>query len=180
MELHIQSEFDCIYLINGELVERADAVAMNEYDVAYVTALPLDHRLLPYTVKIVNADGINDGLALGIRLSSEHYLLVLSPRLPVIYRSERPISTAAASRISRLFAHVKNGDTDKAYAMLSDALKAHIDKKTLESFFESYERIVDCPWENGNKFYLITKSGACKLHTYSVADGFIDDITEIE
>lgn len=182
MELHIQSDFDCIYLINGELAERADSVTMSEYDVAYITVLPLDVSLLPYTVKIVNADNINNGLAIGIRLSSEHYLLSLAPRRPVIYRTDASAPVACGpSRISRLFFNIKSGNIAAAYAMLSDSLKAALDKKTLEAFFNGYERLVECTWEkSGNKFYLITPSGVAKLHTYSVQNEFIDDITECD
>ena len=46
MELHIQSEFDCVYSINGEFYERADSLTMSEYDVVYVTVFPLKHTLL--------------------------------------------------------------------------------------------------------------------------------------
>ena len=80
MELHIQSDFDCVYLINGELSDRADSLTMSEYDVVYVTVFPIDIRLLPYTVKLEGADNIKNSLAVGVRLSAEHYLLHLAPR----------------------------------------------------------------------------------------------------
>ncbi len=47
MELHIKSEFDCIYFINGVMYERVDSLTMSEYDVVYITVLPLKHTLLP-------------------------------------------------------------------------------------------------------------------------------------
>ena len=58
MELHIQSDFDCVYSINGEFYERADSITMSEYDVAYITVMPLKFSLLPYTVKLIVAENI--------------------------------------------------------------------------------------------------------------------------
>lgn len=181
MELHIQSEFDCVYFINGEFTERAESLTMSEYDVAIITVMPLDCALLPYTVKIVNADGINTPLALGVRLSSEHYLLLLAPRYPMVYRTCAfdPPAAHGTSRISRLFSLVKNDDMTAAYNMLSDNLKKSIDKKTLEAFFDGYTRIAECPWSvEKNTFYLITSNGAPKLHSYKLDGEFIDDIAE--
>lgn len=183
MELHIQSEFDCVYLINGELVERADSLTMSEYDVAYITVFPLDTSLLPYTIKLVNADNVKNEFALGIRLSSEHYLLVLSPRRPIVYKTTAQQYPAhATSRIGRLFTLVKSGDVSAAYSMLTDELRASIDKKTLEAFFDGYERLVDRTWELGgaHKFYLITESGVARLHSYALKNEFIDDIAECD
>ncbi len=182
MELHIQSEFDCVYLINGELTERADSLTMSEYDVAYITVFPLDTSLLPYTVKLVNADNVKNEFALGIRLSSEHYLLVLSPRRPIVYKTSPQTVACATSRMGRLFSLVRSGDVSAAYAMLTDELRASIDKKTLEAFFDGYERLVDCTWEQGDahKFYLITESGVARLHSYALKNEFIDDIAECD
>lgn len=181
MELHIQSDFECVYGINGELTDRADSITMSEYDVVYVTVFPIDIRLLPYTVKIVNADNVKNALAVGIRLSSEHYLLTLAPRTPVLYQApDGTFRTDRSSRICRLFAHVKNGDMTAALAMLSDSLKSSINKNTLEAFFVGYERIAECTWSKDNTFYLITDSGTARLCAYTVKDEFIDDITQCD
>ena len=64
--------------------------------------------------------------------------------------------------------------------MLSADLRAEIDKNTLADFFSEYEKIAECNWESGGKFYLIDKNGAAKLHTYSLKDEFIDDISEYD
>lgn len=180
MELHIQSEFDCVYSINGEFFERADSITMSEYDVVYVSVFPLKHSLLPYTVKLCGAENLKTELAYGIKLSSDHYLLILSPRHMIVYESSAK-QTPAAGRISRLFSLVNSGNIDTAYAMLSDGLQRSIDKPTLESFFSGYERITECPWDkNGNKFYLIDKNGTAKLHSYTLKNEFIDDIVECD
>lgn len=179
MELHIHSDFECVYSINGEFFERAQRVAMSEYDVAYITVFPLDHMLLPYTVKLCGAQNISDALACGVRLSSDHYLLSLSPRRIVMYASNaKPIPPK--THIARLVAFIKSGDIDSAYAMLSKELKDSVDKKTLAAFFENCERIAECDWERGNKFYIIDKNGIAKPCTYTVKNEFIDDITECD
>lgn len=179
MELHIKSEFECVYLINGVFCETADSLSMSEYDVVYVTALPLKHTLLPYTVKINGAQNIASELATGIRLDPDNYLLSLAPRYIIVYGNAKPLPPPATP-ITRLFSLVKNGNLPAAYAMLSDELKRAISQAALGSFFAPYERIAECTWTDGNKFFLIDKNGAAKLHAYSVKDEFIDDIIECD
>ena len=178
MELHIQSEFECIFMINGEFFERADTITMSEYDVVYVTVLPLKHTLLPYTVKFVGTENLKSELAVGLRLSPEHYHLSLSPRYPIIYGSA-PEYAPPKSHISRLFYFIKSGEAASAYAMLSDELKKSIDSKALSAFFEGYEKLIECDWEQGHKFFLIDKNGAAHLHAYTLKNEFIDDISEL-
>lgn len=180
MELHIQSDFDCVFSVNGEFFERADSITMNEYDVAYVTVFPLKFSLLPYTIKLVGAENIKSELATGVRLSSEHYLLSLAPRYSIVYGCAPSAPVISPDPISRLFALVKNGDIIAAMSMLSPDLKTAIDKTMLEEFFAPYERIAECKWESGTKFYLIDKNGAARLHSYALKDGFIDDLTELD
>lgn len=179
MELHIQSEFECIYMINGEFYEYADCINMSEYDVVYVTVLPLKLSLLPYTVKLCGAENVNSELALGLRLSPDHYLLSLSPRYMTVY-SASPKPAPPKSHIARLFSLIKSGETQAAYAMLSDELKNSISKDTLTSFFADYERLIECNWEKGNKFFLVDKNNAARLHAYTLKNEFIDDISECD
>ena len=179
MELHIQSEFECIYLINGEFCEHADSINMSEYDVVYVTVLPLKHSLLPYTVKLCGTENVKTELALGLRLNPDHYILSLSPRYLIVYGTS-PKPTPPKSHIARLFALLKSGETSAAYAMLSDELKGVINKDTLSAFFHDYEKLIECTWEKGNKFFLIDKNNAAHLHTYALKNEFIDDISECD
>ncbi len=179
MELHIKSEFDCVYLINGCFAERADSLTMSEYDVVYVTALPLKHTLLPYTIKLCGAENFNSELATGVRLGADHYLLSLSPRYIIVYGNAQPLPPPS-SPITRLFSLVKNGDTTSAYSMLSEQLKSSIDKHDLVAFFEDFDRIAECTWDNSSKFYLIDKNGMARLHSYVMKDEFIDNIVECE
>lgn len=180
MELHIQSDFDGVYYVNGEFFERADSLTMSECDVVYVTVFPLSHTLLPYTVKLCGAENVKSDLAAGVRLSSDHYLLHLLPRHITVYgTSKKPVPVK--SMIARLFACLRSGDSAAAYAMLGENLRAAIDKPALEKFFAGYERLAECNWEPGaNKFYLIDKNGCARLHAYTVKDGFIDDIIECD
>lgn len=179
MELHIQSEFDCTYSINGEFFERADSVTMNEYDVVYITVFPLSLSLLPYTVKLCGGQKVESPLASGVRLSQEHYLLALSPRYITVYRGAvKPIPPK--STVARLFARLSEDDADGAYALLSPSLRAEIDKKALKDFFAGFTRLIECPWEKGNKFYLIDKNGAAHLHSYALENELISDINECD
>ncbi|MCH5165974.1 MAG: hypothetical protein J1G01_06200 [Clostridiales bacterium] len=180
MELHIKSEFDCVYTVNGEFYERADSLTMSEFEVVYITVFPLKHTLLPYTIKLNGAENIRNELACGIRLSPEHYLLSLAPRYIIVYGTASASQPPAKTHIARLFSFIKNGDIAAAYSMLTDELRANIDKATLSSFFSGYERLAECDWESGNKFYLIDKSGVAKLHTYTLKNEFIDDIAECD
>ncbi len=177
MELHIKSEFDCVYLINGVFSERAECLTMSEYDVVYITALPLKHTLLPYTVKLCGAEPYTSELASGVRLDNDHYVLSLAPRYVIVYGNAQALPPPSTP-IARFFSLVKNGDLTAAYAMLSETLRASVQKSALPAFFEGYDRIVECTWDDGNKFYLIDKNGAAKLHSYTLRDEFIDDIIE--
>lgn len=179
MELHVKSEFDCAYLINGVFCERADSLAMSEFDVVYITALPLKHTLLPYTVKLTGAENIADELANGVRLGAEHYLLTLSPRYNIVYGSAKKTTAPPVSPIARLFSLVKSGELAAAYAMLTEQLRATIGKADLDAFFADFDRIAECTWDSGAKFYLIDKNGVAKLHSYALKDEFIDDIVEL-
>ena len=73
MELHIKSDFDCVYLINGELAERADTVCVSEFDVVYVTVLPLRLDLLPYTVRLCGADNTSGEVYSGVPSGTATY-----------------------------------------------------------------------------------------------------------
>lgn len=179
MELHIHSDFDCIYYINGDFFERADSLTVSDCDVVYITVFPLSDRLLPYTVKLCGGQNVKSDLATGVRLPTDHYLLTVLPRHMTVYATSKK-QVAAKSHITRLFSCLKNGDTAAAYAMLSEPLRGAIDKKALEDFFSGYEQIAECRWEGENKFYLIDKNGGAKLHSYAVKDGFIDDIVECD
>lgn len=179
MELHIKTEFDCVLMINGELFERADTIHVPEYDVVYVTVLPLKITLLPYTVKLCGGENTSSEVYSGVRLDENHYLLTLSPRYMTVYATAPLPPPAPASPIARLFSLIKNGDLNSALNMLSEDLKQTINKSDLNEFFSGYDRIAECTWNDGNKFYLIGNAGA-KLHSYSMKDEFIDDIIECE
>lgn len=181
MELHIQSDFDCVYSINGELTDRADSLTMSEYDVVYITVFPIDVRLLPYTVKLEGADNVKTPLAAGVRLSAEHYLLCLAPRLPVLYGNAANFGNVASpGRIGRLFSHVKNGDMHAAFAMLSENLKSGITHNALEAFFSGCEHVAECTWTDGNYFYIIPASGQPRRCSYTLKDEFIDDLAQCD
>lgn len=183
MDLHIKSEFECVYLINGELFERADCLSFSEFDVIYMTVLPLKTTLLPYTIKLSCAENLTNELYSGIRLDERNYLLSLTPRHMTVYASTKATLPPLSSPIARLFSLIKNGDLTAAYAMLSEPLRQTIDKPDLNDFFAGFERIAECDWEektdDGTRFYLIDKNGAAKLHSYTLKDEFIDNIIEI-
>lgn len=174
MELQIQASFECVFYINGEFFETAESVEMSEFDVAYITVLPLEPALLPYTVKLCGTESVKNKLAYGVRLQ-DTFLLMLSPKYPLVYETKK--TPPPSSLIGRLFSLVKD-DLTAAYAMLSEGLKKDIDKNTLAAFFEGYERIAECKQKDKNRFYLIDRNGRAKAHSYSVCDGFIDDIRE--
>lgn len=174
MELHIQYDFDCVLTINGDIFE-GQTITMNAFDTVYVFVMPIGTTLLPYAVKFCGNESIKSELSVGVRLNDEHYLLLLKPRYMTVYAQET--FSPPKSRIARLFAHIKRGDDTAAYAMLTDELKAQIDRHTLVDFFDKYDEIIECPWQGEGKFYLLIGCTA-KLHTYTVKNEFIDDIGE--
>ena len=180
MELHIKSKFDCVFLINGEFFENARSVTISEFDILYITVLPLKHTLLTYTVKLDGARTVHTDLYDGIRLDDKNYLLILEARHMSIYCCTRQDSIAQPSVVTRLFSLIKNGDAFTAYSMLSESLKASIDKNGLIRFFDGYDRIEECFWEEAPLFYLIDSNGGAHLYRYTLSDGFIDNIEETE
>lgn len=178
MDIHIVSEFECVYLINGAFSERADTIAFSEYDVVYITAFPIKQTLLPYTVKLCGIEPFDSELASGIRLDEQNYLLTLSPRYSIIYGTTKPLPPPT-SIISRLFNLIKSGDTQTAYDMLSHELKGSLSKENLNAFFNRYERLIECKWNGNNHFYLIDKNSKATLHTYSTNGDLVDDIVEL-
>lgn len=180
MELHIKSLFDCVYLINGEFFERADSVAFSEFDMIYVTVLPVKHTLLPYTVRLEGARPVDCELYNGLRLDANNYLLALEPRYMTVYNCNKTDGATPASPIARLFSLLKSGDVFTAYAMLSESLKATVDRNGLIGFFDGYDRVEECFWEDAPLFYLIDTNGVAHLNKYTLVDGFIDNIEEVE
>lgn len=175
MELHIQPLFDCALLVNGAFFEPRSPLELGEYDVLYVTALPTDCALLPYTVKLVGAQPVHTELALGLRLSDGLYVLELAPRRPVLYSFAPP--PPPATPIARLFAAVKAGELDRAFSMLTDRLKADIDRATLAQFFARYSRLVECSWDPASHiFYLVDNNGNAVKHNFTLVNDLIDDL----
>ena len=180
MELHIKSKFDCVYLLNGDFFERADTVTIGEFDIVYVTVLPIKHTLLPYTVRLDGARNVHGELYDGIRLGENHFLLTLEPRHMTVYSCTRQDILPQPSPVGRLFSLIKSGDTFSAYAMLSESLKSTVDKNGLVGFFDGFTRLEECFWDDSPLFYLISESGAAHLNKYTMDGGFIDNIEEIE
>ncbi len=180
MELHIKSKFDCVYLINGEFFERADSVSVSEFDIIYVTVLPIKYTLLPYTVRLEGARAVSSELYDGLRLDEKNYLLTFEPRYMTVYTCNKADSASPSSPVSRLFSLIKSGDVFTAYAMLSESLKATVDKSGLIGFFDGFDRIEECFWESAPLFYLIDANGIAHLNKYTLTDGFIDNIEEVE
>ncbi|MCH5350736.1 MAG: hypothetical protein J1F39_02050 [Clostridiales bacterium] len=180
MELHIKSKFDCVYQINGDFFERADSLAFSEFDVLYVTVLPIRHTLLPYTVKLEGARNTKAELYNGIRLDKNNYLLTLEPRHMTVYGFSRQETAVQPSPVMRLFSLIKNGDVFSAYAMLSESLKETVDKRALVAFFEGYDRIEECFWKTEPLFYLIDTNEVAHLNKYTLDGGLIDNIEEID
>lgn len=180
MELHIKSKFDCVFIINGDFFETATSLTFSEFDVLYITVLPIKHTLLPYTVKLEGARNTKAELYGGIRLDNNNYLLTLEPRHMTVYGFTRQDPIVQPSPVMRLFTLIKNGDVFSAYAMLSESLKATVDKRALAAFFEGYDRIEECFWRDEPLFYLIDSNEVAHLNKYTLTDGFIDNIEEID
>ncbi len=179
MELHIKSSFDCVYFVNGEFFEKCDTLETDEFDVIYVTVMPIKPTLLPYTVRLTGAGNIFSDLYDGMRLDENNFLLCLKPRYMIVYGSapkKQPV--VLPSPISRLFSLVKDGDLAGAYAMLSDDLKSTVDKSGVAGFFAGFDRLEECFWKDGTDFYLIDANGVARAHSYSMKDEFIDNIIE--
>ncbi|MBO5224281.1 MAG: hypothetical protein J6C23_07210 [Clostridia bacterium] len=172
MKTTLKSDFDCVYSINGRIVE-GGTVNLDENEVYYITAFPLNAVLLPYTVKTVGGKVCsNNDLCIKVCAKDCSYLMFCK-RYSYIY-SPTPFSDDCDT-VSSFFSFVKQNRIDKARGLLSPALSKSVSDEMLTGFFEKYEYVLKADEEE--KWILATKEGEGDYFTFILKHGLIDDIS---
>lgn len=170
-------DFDAAVMVNGVFYEKTDRLLISETDVLYVTCLPLNHKLLPYTVKLCAMSALFDTLARGYRLNSELYCLKLKPRYIYIYDTTLPPLPTSNTLAAKLFNAVKSGNINEGMNLLSDDLKRTLTPTALTAFFDGYCDIIPHA-HKGDLFFLVSETGACDLFEFKTDNSLITDIDE--
>lgn len=170
----VTADFDAVYLINGAFVE-TPVFRFDPHDVLYVTVLPLESHLLPYTVKIVLGCAQNNAdLAVCARLGEDYYIRFL-PRYAYAYDAhKKPDLPTGSSVPCRFFELVKAGNLIPARAMMTDELSKSVTDDDLSAFFDGYTALL----ENAGRFYLLDENRVGVPFRFTLTDGRIDNIEE--
>ena len=175
--MKIAAAFDAVYLVNGELSE-SPVFSYGQDDVVYITVLPLDAALLPYTLKMVGGSVKNNvALAKSYRLESDEYHLKLMPRYNFVYSTEAIADSAPReAKPQRFFDLIQKKKLSAARELLSDELNQSIDDTSLAAFFKGFFDIV--PAVLSSDFYLIDADNNGVLYNFALVNGLIDNIVE--
>lgn len=147
---------------------------METDEVLYITVLPLDAMLLPYTVKLAAAAvQANETLACLYRSGSE-FILKLQPRFNYVYTPSPRLREKDMTEI--FFAHVKAGAPEKARAFMTPELSGSIDDKSLIDFFSPFIDI--SPADAPGRYYMLGSDGEAKLFIFTLKNGLIDNISD--
>ena len=172
MKTILKSDFECIYSINGRIIE-GGIVNLEENKVYYITVFPLNATYLSYTIKMVG-DKIytNKDLCVKVTTKEETYILFCK-RYPYVYATT-PFSYEGGC-VCEFFTLIKQNRIDKARSLLSDNLSKSVSDDALKGFFEKYEYVLDT--DDDNKWILATQNGEGEYFTFILKHGLIDDIS---
>ena len=154
----LSSEFECVYLVNGAFREQADSIVYPADSALYITLLPLKATLLPYTVKIVGAEIINNiELAEVFEFSPDHLLIKFKQRHNYVYTASMSQTLAQEKGTAvQLFNFVKRGEIQNARRLMTRELSDSIDDEALSTFFEPYSTILENKFTDlEGSYYLI-------------------------
>lgn len=180
--LHIKTDFEAVYLLNGLFTDNAAAVRHSSDSAAYITVLPLSAMLLPYTVKLSgNRVASNQELCRLVFLDNNKLLLHLLPRHNYVYSAAKPPAPRLKSAAAALFDAVKAGRMTDARALLTPELSSSVTDTALTHFFEPYNAIylndgyVIAP---ENSYILALQDGRGEVFVFALKSGLIDNIVE--
>ena len=179
INLSLKPQFEAVFLINGKLSEGGRIVFSNN-EVVYITVLPLESMLLPYTIKIVG-DKVksNEDLAFCYNLKDGEFHLKLLPRYSYIYavgEKKKGKEKTSQGLVQKFFNYVLKRKLSLARDCLSNELSDSIDDENLKAFFDGYDDLVK--GENCGEYYLIKKNNKGVLYWFDIVDGVIDNIVE--
>ena len=161
--------FDAVYLVNGIFTEK-NQISCDSEDVIYLTVLPLDPLLLPYTIKTALGKILkNDTLAKSFIVEGG-IIIRLLPRFSYVYSSVS--HTPPLDNAERFFYYLKADEIKNARTLLTKELSESLDDKSLKDFFLDYSEIIKV----GNDYFLINSNSIGEKYNFVFACELIDDI----
>ena len=173
--------FDCVTLLNGAFNERPSPVAYPAASPLYVTLLPLDAMLLPYTVKLLGGKAASNGLlASVVEASPERYVVSFSERHNYVYS---PVLSPQPARNApeRLLVLVKSGDVASARRLMTDELARSVTDEAITGFFAPYSHIAENPFPDmpATHFLAPAEGGRADGFVFRMSGNNIPDIDEV-
>jgi len=177
INLQINPSFEAVFLINGKLSE-SGKVVYGSNEVVYITVLPLDAYILPYTVKMVGERIKSNGdLASCYNLGESNYYLKLLPRYNYVYNVGAIKGKAGLGIVEKFFNYVLKRKLALARECLSEDLSNSIGDEDLSAFFDGFSDVIKSGDKDG-EYYLIGKGSKGILFWFEVVDGAINNIVE--
>ena len=180
---YIEADFDCAFLINGVFREKGGLLGYPAKSPLYVTALPLNAALLPYTAKIVSGAVIGNENLVGCYSAADTKIIVkLKERHNYVYSPVASVTSAKpVGAAYDLFRAVKKGDLGGARALITQSLGGTIDNDGLIAFFAPYTEILPNRFaEIGANYLLARTDKKCEAFNFAFSGNLIDNIEQIE
>jgi len=195
-KIYIKTDFPAAFLLNGTFSDRADGFKYPANEPLYITVLPLEAHLLPYTVKMLDGKSLyNNNLIASFCYEGEIFAKLL-PRYNYLYENKKSENIRInATTPEKLFWAVKQNDFDLAKKFCTEGLLSTIDESGLESFFNDYTAIMPDEfttknsnlnnytyqigvnnYSTGEPFYLIDTNSNGVLFHFELVNGFVDNI----
>lgn len=179
---YIESEFACVYLINGVFRETAGLFDYPKSSPLYITALPLKALLLPYTIKITGGVALdNENLIESYKVGDDKFVVKLKERHNYVYSPiYRTTSQSSCGVAYDLFSMVKLGKLDVARSYLTNELNNCIDDDSLIGFFQPFTNIFTNKFPDINAGYLLIAEKKCEAYNFTFSGNLIDNIEQVE
>lgn len=163
-------QFESVFLLSGTFFEGGTFVT-SEDNVVYITVLPLDPAVLPYTVKIVGASVARGRqLAVPCKVAENEYFIKLERRMDVYSPTHQNVPE---DTVEQFFYYVKGKHFGFAMEMLSVGLRSTLGEQDLWAFFEGFTDLI----RTNHGYYAVDGSGLGHRCEFSLVGDKIDDIS---
>lgn len=162
-------ETESVYLLNGEFLE-GESFVIEDDAVVYLTALPLDARFMPYTVRLIGGSVACEGPALMCKIGHNKYALKLDKRYGFAFSKHKNEPTDLCARF---FYYVKGKHFGFASEMLSKELRNGLGEAEMSAFLHDYIDLIKV----SDSYFAVDKAGCGHRCFFSIKDNKIDNIS---
>jgi len=194
-KIHINTDFPSVFLLNGTFSEKADSFSYPANEPLYITVLPLEAHLLPYTVKMLGAKSLYNSNLVASFSFEDGVFAKLLPRYNYMYEHKEPKNKTKVNATvpEKLFWAVKQNDFELAKKYCTDGLLETINEDGLAGFFDGFTAIMPDEFSSlknninnftnqhyilGDPYYLINTNSVGALFYFELAEGLVDNIVE--